>query len=223
MAGDWPPGAPRLVRGSVVTYRRPCGKASCRCADGEQLHESMVLSYSEGRPDPVPDAARCRRHSGAGRHRPLSGSAGQGRGGWRGRQGRADQPAQAVNGSTTPRTSSNGTSDGTDAFAVSRELFETLRGFLDGAATADLSHGDQSPGRPADRDQPQPDQDPTQRRRRLPELPHQPGRAPELPEGPGQRLADRDRRHRRRLLAPRERPVWTSPEPARDSPEPKPS
>ncbi len=48
MAGDWPPGAPRLVRGSVVTYRRPCGKASCRCADGEQLHESMVLSYSEG-------------------------------------------------------------------------------------------------------------------------------------------------------------------------------
>jgi hypothetical protein len=37
-----------VVRGSVVTHRRRCGKATCRCADGEQLHESMVLSYTEG-------------------------------------------------------------------------------------------------------------------------------------------------------------------------------
>lgn len=39
--------APRLVRGSVVTHRRRCGKANCRCADGEALHEATVLSYSE--------------------------------------------------------------------------------------------------------------------------------------------------------------------------------
>jgi hypothetical protein len=39
---------PRLVRGSVVTHRRRCGKPNCRCADGEALHESTVLSYSEG-------------------------------------------------------------------------------------------------------------------------------------------------------------------------------
>jgi hypothetical protein len=32
----------------VVTHRRRCGKATCRCADGEQLHESTVLSYTEG-------------------------------------------------------------------------------------------------------------------------------------------------------------------------------
>lgn len=38
---------PRMVRGSVVTHRRRCGKANCRCANGE-LHESTVLSYSEG-------------------------------------------------------------------------------------------------------------------------------------------------------------------------------
>lgn len=38
---------PRVIRGSVVTQRRRCGKANCRCADGEQLHESIVLSYSE--------------------------------------------------------------------------------------------------------------------------------------------------------------------------------
>lgn len=39
---------PRLIRGSVVVQRRRCGTASCRCADGEQLHESTVLSYSAG-------------------------------------------------------------------------------------------------------------------------------------------------------------------------------
>lgn len=38
---------PRLVRGSVITHRHRCGKPTCRCADGESLHESVVLSYSE--------------------------------------------------------------------------------------------------------------------------------------------------------------------------------
>ena len=37
---------PRKIRGSVVLQRRRCGKASCRCADGQALHESTVLSYS---------------------------------------------------------------------------------------------------------------------------------------------------------------------------------
>jgi hypothetical protein len=39
---------PAMIRGSVVVHRRRCGKANCRCADGEALHESTVLSYSEG-------------------------------------------------------------------------------------------------------------------------------------------------------------------------------
>lgn len=39
---------PRMVRGSVVLHRRKCGKANCRCAGGVDLHESTVLSYSEG-------------------------------------------------------------------------------------------------------------------------------------------------------------------------------
>lgn len=38
---------PRLVRGSVVAHRHRCGKPTCRCAGGEALHESVVLSYSE--------------------------------------------------------------------------------------------------------------------------------------------------------------------------------
>ena len=49
MAGKTkPPPGEAMVRGSVVVHRRRCGKPSCRCADGESLHEAVVLSYSEG-------------------------------------------------------------------------------------------------------------------------------------------------------------------------------
>lgn len=37
---------PRLLRGSVVVRRRRCGKPTCRCADGVNLHETPALSYS---------------------------------------------------------------------------------------------------------------------------------------------------------------------------------
>jgi hypothetical protein len=37
---------PEMLRGTVVTHRRRCGKPNCRCASGEALHESVVLSYS---------------------------------------------------------------------------------------------------------------------------------------------------------------------------------
>ena len=38
-----------LLRGSLITLRRRCGKPNCRCATGEP-HESPALSYShEGR------------------------------------------------------------------------------------------------------------------------------------------------------------------------------
>lgn len=37
--------APRLVRGSLITLRRRCGKPTCRCADGVP-HETPALSYS---------------------------------------------------------------------------------------------------------------------------------------------------------------------------------
>ena len=36
---------PRLLRGTLITMRRKCGKATCRCADG-QLHEGPALSVS---------------------------------------------------------------------------------------------------------------------------------------------------------------------------------
>ena len=42
-------GTPRLLRGSLITLRRRCGKPNCRCADGAP-HETPALSYSvEGR------------------------------------------------------------------------------------------------------------------------------------------------------------------------------
>lgn len=37
--------APRVLPGSLITLRRKCGKAGCRCASGEP-HETPALSYS---------------------------------------------------------------------------------------------------------------------------------------------------------------------------------
>lgn len=46
MAGTGGQRIPRMIRGSVVVQRRRCGKVTCRCADGQSLHEATVLSYS---------------------------------------------------------------------------------------------------------------------------------------------------------------------------------
>jgi hypothetical protein len=35
-----------ILRGSLFTFRRRCGKTNCRCASGE-AHESPALSYLE--------------------------------------------------------------------------------------------------------------------------------------------------------------------------------
>ena len=37
---------PALLRGSLFSFRRRCGKPNCRCANGEP-HESPALSYME--------------------------------------------------------------------------------------------------------------------------------------------------------------------------------
>ncbi|MHB8320359.1 MAG: DUF6788 family protein [Acidimicrobiales bacterium] len=36
-----------MLRGKLTTFRRRCGKPSCRCATGEP-HESPALTYTEG-------------------------------------------------------------------------------------------------------------------------------------------------------------------------------
>lgn len=37
---------PLLLRGTLTTFRRRCGKPSCRCATGER-HESPALTFTE--------------------------------------------------------------------------------------------------------------------------------------------------------------------------------
>ena len=37
---------PLLLRGTLTTFRRRCGKPACRCATGEP-HESPALTYTE--------------------------------------------------------------------------------------------------------------------------------------------------------------------------------
>lgn len=39
-------GRPLVLHGSLTTFRRRCGKASCHCASGE-AHESPALIYTE--------------------------------------------------------------------------------------------------------------------------------------------------------------------------------
>jgi len=36
-----------VLRGTLTTFRRRCGKAACRCASGEP-HESPALTFTEG-------------------------------------------------------------------------------------------------------------------------------------------------------------------------------
>jgi hypothetical protein len=38
-------GFPRMLRGTLITMRRKCGKPTCRCAAGD-LHEGPALSVS---------------------------------------------------------------------------------------------------------------------------------------------------------------------------------
>lgn len=46
MACIAPRARPLLLHGSLTTFRRRCGKASCRCATGDP-HESPALTYTE--------------------------------------------------------------------------------------------------------------------------------------------------------------------------------
>lgn len=38
---------PLVLRGTLTTFRRRCGKPTCRCAGGEP-HECPALTYTEG-------------------------------------------------------------------------------------------------------------------------------------------------------------------------------
>ncbi len=42
-----PRSRPLVLRGTLTTFRRRCGKVTCRCAAGEP-HESPALTFTEG-------------------------------------------------------------------------------------------------------------------------------------------------------------------------------
>ena len=42
-----PRSEPLVLRGSLFIFRRRCGKPNCRCASGDETHESPALSYTE--------------------------------------------------------------------------------------------------------------------------------------------------------------------------------
>src|SRR5659263_538238 len=116
------PGAqrwPRMVRGSVVTHRRRCGKPNCRCATGEELHESTVLSYSE-----------------AGRTRFVMLPAGE--------VAAVRAAVERYRAAQAKLAAVSAACCGAEAsgFDTSRALFETVVSFLDGAEAAALSHAE---------------------------------------------------------------------------------
>lgn len=47
MAAGSPRSEGSMLRGTLTTFRRRCGKPTCRCATGEP-HESPALAYTEG-------------------------------------------------------------------------------------------------------------------------------------------------------------------------------
>jgi hypothetical protein len=67
---------PRLLRGSLITLRRRCGRPNCHCAEGAP-HETPALSYSlDGRtrtvtlrPEDVPVVAAALERYAAARQR----------------------------------------------------------------------------------------------------------------------------------------------------------
>ncbi len=46
MACIAPRARPLVLHGSLITFRRRCGKATCRCASGD-AHESPAFTYTE--------------------------------------------------------------------------------------------------------------------------------------------------------------------------------
>lgn len=69
--GEAPTVMPLVLRGSLITLKRKCGRPRCRCAQGE-LHETPALSLNVGgkttivtlRPEEIPEirAALARYH-----------------------------------------------------------------------------------------------------------------------------------------------------------------
>lgn len=111
---------PLLLRGTLTTFRRRCGKPSCRCATGEP-HGSPALTYTE-----------------AGRTRTITLSPGE-----------VDDVAAALARYETARAELEAQADGGERRSGgrgpvhrSRACLEDMIGWLEGAQAAALTHAE---------------------------------------------------------------------------------
>ena len=122
-----------MLRGTVITHRRRCGKPNCRCASGEELHEQVILTYS----------LHSKAHSVSLPGEligPVSAAAD------RYRKARQKLEAEANAGLAELVRSLGptqvGCSPSDDAFFASRVLYEGLIAFLAGTSAAGLTHAE---------------------------------------------------------------------------------
>ncbi|MGH8896694.1 MAG: DUF6788 family protein [Egibacteraceae bacterium] len=129
---------PRMLPGSLITLRRKCGKANCRCASSAAHETPALKSYSVAGGTKILILAADEVPAGrGGGPLPQRGDRAGGRGARRAR--RASGP-----GDRPPGTAVSAATAGEPAgFAVSRERFELVVGWLDGEEAARLTHGEQ--------------------------------------------------------------------------------
>src|SRR5450759_1360798 len=121
---------PEVLRGSLFTLRRRCGTPTCRCADGEG-HASPALAYPAGGrtktltltlQEAVEVAAALARYA----------------------QAKADLDEQAAAGQSVLPEPVHPVAPvepaAVEAFAASRELFETALGWFQGREAGGLEH-----------------------------------------------------------------------------------
>ena len=127
-----------LLAGTLTTFRRRCGKPSCRCAAGDP-HETPALRYTEGgrtRLITLATADVAEVAAALARYQQALGRTGCGR--RRGGGGvalPAGRPARGQPGMTGGPPSAEA-----DAFVASRALFGSTLHWLDGAEAAGLDH-----------------------------------------------------------------------------------
>ena len=128
---------PLVLRGTLTTFRRRCGKAACRCATGEP-HESPALTFTEGGRTKTITLTAAEVRRGRSRSGPL-----------RGRQGRAGGPGGSGSGPAARPTPGRRGHDGAssvsaeqDPFDRSRACFAELVGWLEGSEAAASSHAE---------------------------------------------------------------------------------
>ena len=128
-----------LLAGTLTTFRRRCGKPSCRCAACD-LRGPPALRYTEGGRTELITLAAADVGRGGCRAGPLPAGPSRLGCGRRRRGGGVAIPAGRPARGQPGMTAAGPPSTDTDAFAASRALFGSTLDWLDGAEAAGLDH-----------------------------------------------------------------------------------